>query len=110
MALESTCAPVPEPLTEEHVGATVALLLAVAHPIRLRVLLELNRDAPLAVGELQERFDVEQSALSHQLRTLREAHLIAGKRDGKRVLYRLVDHHVAHIIVDAINHAAEPRS
>ena len=109
MAPESSCSPAGGSIDDEQVAATVALLLAVAHPVRLRVLLELNRDAPLAVGELQERLDVEQSALSHQLRTLRDARLIAGERAGKRVLYSLVDHHVAHIIADAIVHAAESR-
>ncbi len=106
---DRTCSTAPDSPTDDQVRATVTLLLAVAHPVRLRVLLELNRSAPLAVGELQERLEVEQSALSHQLRTLRDAHLIVGDRDGKRILYRLVDHHVAHIIADALSHAAEPR-
>jgi len=78
-----------------------------AHPVRVRVLLALSRLGPQAVGELQSLLGVEQSALSHQLRTLRDAHLVVGERAGKRVIYRLTDHHVAHIVEDALTHSLE---
>jgi ArsR family transcriptional regulator len=100
--------PPPDVLGDDQVDSTVALFGAIAHPVRLRVLMELYRRGPLAVGELQRALGAEQSALSHQLRTLRDARLIAGERDGKRVRYRLVDEHVAHIIADAMAHAVEP--
>ncbi len=94
--------------TDDPVQSTVDLLLAMAHPIRLQVLLTLHRRGPLPVGELQDHLGVEQSALSHQLRRLRDARLVTGDRDGKRVVYRLVDRHVAHILADAMAHVREP--
>ena len=51
---------------------------------------------------------MEQSAMSHQLRALREARLVRSTRRGKRVLYELHDHHVARIIEDALFHTREP--
>ena len=92
--------------SQEHVRATVALLLSIAHPIRLQVLLALQRCGPLSVSEMQGTLRVEQSALSHQLRKLRDARLVLGERAGKRMIYRLMDEHVAHIVADALVHAA----
>lgn len=91
----------------DAVEATVALFGAVAHPVRLEVLLALGRLGPRSVSQLQALLDIEQSALSHQLKVLREARLVRADRRGKRVFYRLDDHHVAHIVEDALVHVAE---
>ena len=100
--------PTPTKLpTSKSVRATVELLLAIAHPLRLRMLCALHAKGPTPVGELQKLLGAEQSGLSHQLRTLRDADLVAGERDGRRILYRLVDEHVGHIISDAMTHAGE---
>jgi len=89
------------------VEATVALFSAIAHPARLTVLLLLADGPPRAVAELQEATGLSQTATSHQLRVLRDAHLVTATRTGRRVLYALADHHVAHIVRDALAHAAE---
>lgn len=92
---------------EETVRATVELLTAVAHPARLTVLLALSRLGPLSAGDLQQLAGLEQSAMSHQLRALRDARLIRSERRGRRAIYQLDDHHVAHIIEDALTHVQE---
>jgi len=46
-------------------------------------------DGPLAVGEITALLGMEQSAVSHQLRVLREAELVRVERDGKRRVYTL---------------------
>jgi ArsR family transcriptional regulator, zinc-responsive transcriptional repressor len=108
MPEHSPCAAASTELpSADETQATVRLLTAMAHPIRVRVLLTLGRNDPMSVGELQQCLDVEQSALSHQLRALRDAGLVVGERSGKRVIYRLDDHHVAHIVEDALAHAIE---
>jgi DNA-binding transcriptional ArsR family regulator len=102
------CGPVGGALPAvEEVRGAVALLSVMSHEIRLRVLVALSRCGPMAVGRLQELLGVEQSALSHQLRTLRDAGLVVGERDGKQVIYRLDDDHVAHVVEDTLAHAAE---
>ena len=92
---------------EASLKAAVALFDAVAHPTRLLVLLALERRGPLSVTELQELAGIEQSAMSHQLRLLREARLVRDERRGRQVFYSLDDHHVAHIVEDALLHARE---
>ncbi len=85
----------------------VDLLACMAHPVRLAVLTRLHRQGPTNVGTLASELQVEQSALSHHLRHLRDACLVVGERQGKRVCYRLHDHHVGCIVDDTLQHAAE---
>jgi len=92
---------------EGALQSTVGLLSAVANPTRLLVLLALNRLGPRTVGQLQTLSGIEQSALSHHLRVLRDARLVRSERRGRHVVYRLHDHHVAHIVEDAISHVIE---
>lgn len=89
------------------VDATVALFAAIAHPVRLRMLVALSQEGELSAGELQERIGAEQSLVSHQLATLKKNRLVVAERDGRRMLYRLLDEHVAHIVEDALKHVAE---
>lgn len=91
----------------QHVAGAVILFAALAHPIRLTTLLALARGAPLTVGDLMALTHSEQSAMSHQLRVLRDARLVVAERQGRHVRYRLHDAHVAHIVQDAVAHAAE---
>lgn len=91
---------------DEALKRTAALLGLLGHAKRLEVLL-LLREEPLSAGELAKRLELEQSAMSHQLRLLRDARLVSSDRQGRRVLYRLADHHVAHIIGDALAHVSE---
>jgi DNA-binding transcriptional ArsR family regulator len=93
--------------TDPAIGRTVELLAAIAHPVRLAVLLALGRRGPMTAGELQELAGYEQSAMSHQLRVLRDARLVETERHGKQIVYRLHDEHVAHIVEDALRHVRE---
>ena len=81
------------------------LLSAMAHPVRVAALLHLEEHGPTDVSDLVEVLGVEQSALSHQLRVLRKAGLVVATAEGRRRLYRVADHHVAHIVRDAAAHA-----
>ena len=93
--------------TKRQVERGVALFAALAHPIRLTVLAALSRRGPLPAGALQEIAKVEQSAMSHQLRALRNAQLVESERYGRHVIYRVKDEHVACIVADGLAHAAE---
>ncbi len=63
-------------------------LKVLADETRLAVLRQLM-NGPLHVAEINESLGLDQSLLSHHLKVLREAGLVASKRDGKAVLYRL---------------------
>lgn len=75
-------------------------------PRRLRLLL-LLAGREHSVGELAASLAVTVSAVSHQLRALRRARLVAYRRDGKTCWYRLLDDHVEKLIRVGAEHLAE---
>jgi ArsR family transcriptional regulator len=66
------------------------LFKALAHPVRIRIL-ELLRDGERTVSELQAELGVESSTVSQQLGVLRARALVAGRKEGTSVHYRVVD-------------------
>ena len=84
-------------------------LQALAAPSRLRILARLHA-GPAAVGELAAAVGMEDSAVSHQLRLMRHLGLVAGERDGRRVVYRLFDAHVSRLIEQAVSHVDHVRT
>ncbi len=57
------------------------------------------------VTDLEEVCHVSQSAISHQLRLLRDRGLVTARRDGQRVIYSLADDHVITLIRVGLEHA-----
>ncbi|WP_243026684.1 ArsR/SmtB family transcription factor [Thermus albus] len=95
-------------LPQEGVLKEAALLLkALADPTRMRLLLALRAAGELCVCDLALLAGVSVSAVSHQLRLLRQARLVAFRREGKQVYYRLADEHVERLLDGALEHAAE---
>jgi DNA-binding transcriptional ArsR family regulator len=76
---------------------------ALSTPSRVLILAQL-REAPHSVSELVSAVGMEQSAVSHQLRLLRDIGLVVGERQGRRVVYSLYDVHVAELIDQAVGH------
>jgi DNA-binding transcriptional ArsR family regulator len=88
--------------------AVATTLQALATPSRLLILSRL-RESPATVGELSEAIEMEQSAVSHQLRMLRHLGLVHGQRSGRSITYALYDHHVAQLLDEAVYHAEHLR-
>lgn len=88
------------------VTATVQLLKGFADDTRLRILC-LLRGREVCVHEIVDALDMSQSAVSHQLRVLREARLVVPRREGRHVYYRLADAHVREMLDNALTHGAE---
>ncbi|GAB0107760.1 Ni(II)/Co(II)-sensing metalloregulatory transcriptional repressor NmtR [Nocardia sp. JMUB6875] len=88
-----------------HVATT---LQALATPSRLLILSEL-RQGPLPVTELADSIGMEQSAVSHQLRLLRNLGLVVGTRTGRSIVYSLYDNHVSQLLDEAIYHSEHLR-
>ena len=81
--------------SEEDVATMCAAFKALGEPSRMKILLA------LAEGEMcvyHMAVEGQQSAVSHQLRILRDSRIIKSRRDGKNILYSLADEHVAKII------------
>lgn len=76
---------------------------ALATPSRVRILGRL-RESPCSVGELAASVEMEQSAVSHQLRLLRHLRLVVGERNGRTIVYRLHDSHVGVLLEEALYH------
>uniref|UniRef100_UPI003977D4E7 ArsR/SmtB family transcription factor n=1 Tax=[Mycobacterium] appelbergii TaxID=2939269 RepID=UPI003977D4E7 len=99
-------APAPELPPREVLDTAGELLRALAAPLRIAIVLQLQQSAR-CVHELVDALDVAQPLVSQHLRILKQAGVVASERAGREVLYRLVDHHLAHIVVDAVEHAGE---
>jgi ArsR family transcriptional regulator len=71
-------------------GFKAELFKALSHPVRIRIL-ELLRTGEMTVSELQSRLELEASSVSQQLGVLRSRQLVAGRKAGTSVHYRVVD-------------------
>ncbi|OBJ55742.1 metalloregulator ArsR/SmtB family transcription factor [Mycobacterium sp. 1423905.2] len=98
----------PTPPPREILDAAGELLRALAAPVRIAIVLQL-RESQRCVHELVDALNVPQPLVSQHLKILKAAGVVAGERSGREVLYRLADHHLAHIVVDAVAHAGEER-
>ncbi|MEQ4498660.1 ArsR/SmtB family transcription factor [Nocardioides kribbensis] len=96
-------------LDVDAAAAVAATLRALASPHRLRILAVLQ-DGPTTVGALTEALDMEQSAVSHQLRLLRDLGFVTSTQDGRHREYRLYDTHVGELIEQALAHAEHVRA
>ena len=77
-----------------------------ADPTRVHILSLLARQE-LCVTDISEAVELSQSAISHQLRLLKQMHLIKFRRDGKNILYYLADDHVRTILQMGLEHVME---
>ena len=73
---------------------------------RVRILFVLLT-AEVCVCDLAKLLGMTQSAVSHQLRVLKQARLIKARRDGKTVFYSLADDHVATLLRQGMEHVCE---
>lgn len=92
----------------EILDAAGDILRALAAPVRIALVLQLQQ-SQRCVHELVDALDLPQPLVSQHLRILKAAGVVAGERSGREVMYRLVDHHLAHIVRDAVAHAGEDR-
>ena len=77
-----------------------------ADSTRIRILYSLI-SKERSVNEIADLLNMNQSAISHQLRILKDAKLIKKRRDGKTIYYSLDDDHVYNIIAQGIEHVEE---
>lgn len=78
-------------------------MFALSAPSRVLILGSLL-DGPHSVRELTEALGMEQSAVSHQLRVLREHNLVSAEKVGRLRLYALYDEHVATLLHAGLHH------
>jgi len=90
----------------EEVELLADLFSQTSDPTRLRILLFLL-DGEQCVCSISELLDISVSAVSHQLRRLRTGGLVARRKQGRHVYYRLADDHVRILISVGLEHIRE---
>jgi ArsR family transcriptional regulator, lead/cadmium/zinc/bismuth-responsive transcriptional repressor len=93
---------------DEILAGVVAAFKTLADPTRARILYALTR-GPLCVRDLAMLVGVSESAVSHQLRFLRDHRLVRPRRRGNVIEYALDDHHVAALFREAEYHVDHVR-
>ncbi|KRL02185.1 ArsR family transcriptional regulator [Liquorilactobacillus capillatus DSM 19910] len=118
------------PLTSNNVAKTAKKVTLMAKPtdIKLPTLIELEKsvqlfkafgdqtrykilflltEQSLSVNEIAETIGISQSAISHQLKLLRQTGLVRGIRSGQKVNYQLSDRHIITIFEQVREHVSE---
>lgn len=95
-------------LPDHVLDLVVGTFEALADPTRVRILYALQKGC-LSVRDLAAVADVSESAVSHQLRFLRDRRLVMFRRKGNVVNYAIDDHHLAALFREAEYHADHVR-
>lgn len=98
---------VSEELPNEEILYDLAEFYKVfADSTRIKILYILLKEE-MCVCDISELLGVSQSAISHQLRMLKQMKLVKYRREGKAVFYSLADHHIELIINQGLEHICE---
>ena len=100
---ERVRAALPQLLEDATAVRLAETFKALSDPSRVR-LVSLLAEAELCVCDLAAALDMSQSAVSHQLRTLRDLHLVRWRRKGRQVFYALDDEHVTDLFQRGLEH------
>ncbi len=88
---------------DDVIHALAETFKALGDPTRTRIVFALSREE-LCVCDLASLLDVTQSAVSHQLRVLRNMKLVRYRKDGKMAYYSLDDEHIEHLFNEGLRH------
>jgi len=91
------------PLDTSLAEGMAAIFKTLGDPNRVRIVSLLAKHE-LCVEDIASLLDMSQSAVSHQLRTLRQMRLVSSRKEGRNVFYKLQDDHVMDLYKTALNH------
>ena len=91
---------------DEYIYDLAEFFKVFADSTRMKIIYALL-DTESNVGELAEIIGTTQSAISHQLRILKQAKLVKFRREGKEIYYSLDDDHIAQIVKKGSEHIEE---
>lgn len=92
------------PVDEQTASRTAELFATLSDPSRLRILSALLEEQEMNVGALAACLAMSESAISHQLRGLRQMHVVRSRKEGRQVYYSLDDEHIAHLFQEGLEH------
>lgn len=93
-------------LSQQYIQPLADVFKVLGDPTRLRILRVLMNQE-VCVRDIADELGMGQSAVSHQLRILRDARLVQFRREGKTVYYSLADAHVFTLLDVGLEHVAE---
>lgn len=96
----------PADASDEMVCDLADLFKVFADTTRMRILFSLL-ETDLCVTEISDRLGMTPSAISHQLKVLKDSNLVGNRRAGKTIYYFLADGHVRTIVAQGFNHLTE---
>ena len=98
---------VDETMPDEEVLYDLAELFKIfGDSTRIKILYVLFQ-SEMCVCDIAQLLNMSQSAISHQLRVLKQSHLVKYRRDGKTIFYSLADSHVQTILNQGLEHIGE---
>jgi DNA-binding transcriptional ArsR family regulator len=92
----------------ENIKETVSLFKIFSDYTRLRIIELLTQDE-YCVQDISDTLETSQSAISHQLKLLRDLNVVKTRKQGKQVFYSLQDEHVKEIFLMGYKHATDCR-
>ncbi|MBW1711108.1 MAG: winged helix-turn-helix transcriptional regulator [Deltaproteobacteria bacterium] len=95
-----------EAIPEKEMRRLALIFKALSDPTRLQITLALQ-GGEMCVCDLAAMLNISESAVSHQLRHLRDLALVKTRRDGQMLYYSLDDDHVADLVKIGLNHVRE---
>lgn len=98
--------PLPSLPDDEVLYELADLFRVFGDSTRIKILYALH-DSELCVQEIADTLGISQSAISHQLRILKDSKLVRFRRDGKTVFYALDDDHVRNLLNMGMEHIEE---
>lgn len=96
----------PEQNKKEQIKETVKLFKIFSDNTRLRII-DLLVTGEYCVQDISDNLETSQSAISHQLKLLRDLNVVKTRKQGKQVYYSLQDDHIQEIYLTGFNHANE---
>jgi DNA-binding transcriptional ArsR family regulator len=91
-------------INTETLNHMTDIFKALSETNRIRIMHLLSQSSS-SVGHIAHTLNMSQSNVSHQLRILKQAHLVKSNRDGQSMIYAIDDTHVTTLLKQAIHHA-----
>ena len=94
------------PLSDASAAALADIFKVLGDTTRIRMLDALSR-SELCVQDIAQRVELSESAVSHQLRLLRNSRIVRTRRNGRQIFYTLDDRHIARLLAQGREHVEE---
>jgi ArsR family transcriptional regulator, lead/cadmium/zinc/bismuth-responsive transcriptional repressor len=92
-----------EPVTQDNASDLASLFESLSDPTRILILANLL-EGEIGVGELVNRIGLSKSAISHQLRGLRDKRIVRTRKQGRNVYICLDDMHIKEVLKTGLDH------